>query len=371
MRKDALLAFLMNQTDFFDPENVSEVFTARYLAQRFNMQRNTASHYLNQLVAQGVLCKINTRPVYFLHKQAFSQQFFTLSRNEYASVAELLAHGEQECAPDDHFSLLIGHNESLKRPIEQLKTALFYPDGGLPLLMTGESGTGKSYLAQLMHEYAIAQALLSPDAPFISFNCAQYASNPELLAANLFGYVKGAFTGAQSDRPGAFEAADGGMLFLDEVHRLSAEGQEKLFTLADCGEIYRVGDTAQGASGFGTFGICDDRRDTQYLSDDIFAAHPDSGQPAGSPAPQPPGKRGADLTVFLDGGEKTLGHAYPQTAFVADPQSVCLSRQRRRTEKCGEVCGGDGMGEKAWAGNRYRVAARFAGCHAVGIAVTK
>lgn len=230
MRKDALLAFLMNQTDFFDPENVSEVFTARYLAQRFNMQRNTASHYLNQLVAQGVLCKINTRPVYFLHKQAFSQQFFTLSRNEYASVAELLAHGEQECAPDNHFSLLIGHNESLKRPIEQLKTALFYPDGGLPLLMTGESGTGKSYLAQLMHEYAIAQALLSPDAPFISFNCAQYASNPELLAANLFGYVKGAFTGAQSDRPGAFEAADGGMLFLDEVHRLSAEGQEKLFT---------------------------------------------------------------------------------------------------------------------------------------------
>ncbi|MDI8746271.1 sigma 54-interacting transcriptional regulator, partial [Salmonella enterica subsp. enterica serovar Montevideo] len=44
--------------------------------------------------------------------------------------------------------------DCLKRPIEQLKTALFYPDGGLPLLMTGESGTGKSYLAQLMHEYA-------------------------------------------------------------------------------------------------------------------------------------------------------------------------------------------------------------------------
>ncbi|VEA13892.1 transcriptional regulator [Salmonella enterica subsp. enterica] len=101
---------------FFDPENVSEVFTARYLAQRFNMQRNTASHYLNQLVAQGVLCKINTRPVYFLHKQAFSQQFFTLSRNEYASVAELLAHGEQESAPDDHFSLLIGHNERPEAP---------------------------------------------------------------------------------------------------------------------------------------------------------------------------------------------------------------------------------------------------------------
>lgn len=87
--------------------------------------------------------------------------------------------------------------------------------------------------------------LLAPDAPFVSFNCAQYASNPELLAANLFGYVKGAFTGAQSDKAGAFEAANGGMLFLDEVHRTDAQGQEKLFT----GWIVRDlpgGETAQG-----------------------------------------------------------------------------------------------------------------------------
>jgi transcriptional regulator with AAA-type ATPase domain len=76
MRKTELLAFLQNQTDFFDPDNLSEVFTASYLARRFAMQRNTASHYLNQLVAQDVLVKINTRPVYFLHKAAFCQQFF-------------------------------------------------------------------------------------------------------------------------------------------------------------------------------------------------------------------------------------------------------------------------------------------------------
>jgi sigma-54 dependent transcriptional regulator of gfr operon len=93
-------------------------------------------------------------------------------------------------------------------------------------------------------------SLLSPRAAgarcaFVSFNCAQYASNPELLAANLFGYVKGAFTGAQSDKAGAFEAANGGVLFLDEVHRLDAQGQEKLFTWLDRKEIYRVG-TAQG-----------------------------------------------------------------------------------------------------------------------------
>lgn len=216
MRKTELLAFLQNQTDFFDPDNLSEVFTASWLARRFAMQRNTASHYLNQLVAQDVLVKINTRPVYFLHKKAFCQQFYPLSRSEYASMAELLAESDRQPEQADHFSLLTGHDGSLRKPIEQMKTALFYPNGGLPLLITGDSGTGKSYMAELMHEFAIAQGLLAPDAPFVSFNCAQYASNPELLAANLFGYVKGAFTGAQSDKAGAFEAANGGMLFLDE-----------------------------------------------------------------------------------------------------------------------------------------------------------
>lgn len=246
MRKTELLAFLQNQTDFFDPDNLSEVFTAGYLARRFAMQRNTASHYLNQLVAQDVLVKINTRPVYFLHKAAFCQQFFPLSRSEYASMAELLAESDRQPEQADHFSLLTGHDGSLRKPIEQMKTALFYPNGGLPLLIVGDSGTGKSYMAELMHEFAIAQGLLAPDAPFVCFNCAQYASNPELLAANLFGYVKGAFTGAQGDKAGAFEAANGGVLFLDEVHRLDAQGQEKLFTWLDRKEIYRVGETAQG-----------------------------------------------------------------------------------------------------------------------------
>lgn len=141
MRKEELLTFPGNQTDFFNPQAISEVFTARYLAERFAMQRHTASHYLNQRVTEGALVKINTRTVYFLHKLTFCQHYFPLSRNEYASVADLLAEGEQELPPPDHFSLLIGHDESLKKTIEQMKTALFYPDGGLPLFLV--KGEGK------------------------------------------------------------------------------------------------------------------------------------------------------------------------------------------------------------------------------------
>lgn len=245
MWQHVLLDFLANQTDFFHPDEISEVFTTRYLARRFSMQRNTVSHYLNQLVSRGTLIKITTRPVCFLHKSSFEKQFFSVSRNEFSSISELLNENHQETEQADYFSLLIGHDASLAIAISQLKTALFYPDGGLPLLISGDSGTGKSYMAKLLHHYAVSQGILSAEAPFINFNCAQYASNPELLAANLFGYVKGAFTGANSDKSGAFAAAHGGMLFLDEVHRLQADGQEKLFTYLDKGEIYRLGDSKQ------------------------------------------------------------------------------------------------------------------------------
>ena len=70
-------------------------------------------------------------------------------------------------------------------------------------------------------------------------NCAQYVNNIELLSSNLFGYVKGAFTGAYATTKGLLEAADGGMLFLDEVHRLNSESQEKLFVFLDQGYIFK------------------------------------------------------------------------------------------------------------------------------------
>ena len=60
-------------------------------------------------------------------------------------------------------------------------------------------------------------------------NCSEYANNPELLTANLFGHTKGAFTGADKDRAGLLTIANGGVLFLDEVHCLNSECQEKLF----------------------------------------------------------------------------------------------------------------------------------------------
>ena len=60
--------------------------------------------------------------------------------------------------------------------------------------------------------------IFSEKAKFVHVNCSEYANNPELITANLFGYKRGAFTGADNDNPGLIKVADGGMLFLDEVH---------------------------------------------------------------------------------------------------------------------------------------------------------
>ncbi|MFR6673907.1 MAG: sigma 54-interacting transcriptional regulator [Enterococcus avium] len=241
--KEELLNYLKNQAAFLDLNELSDLFTASKLAEIFKVKRNTVSQYLNQLTENGELVKINSRPVYYFHKGAFEKQFFALSTNYYESVQAILSEQPMFGKEQDFFSLLIGHDKSLNRVIEQIKAALNYPDGGLPVLINGESGTGKSYLVKLIYHYCIQNELIAEDAPFITLNCAQYANNPELLTSNLFGSIKGAYTGADADRKGAFEAADGGILFLDEVHRLNAEGQEKLFTYLDQGLIYRMGDT--------------------------------------------------------------------------------------------------------------------------------
>lgn len=141
------------------------------------------------------------------------------------------------------FRGIIGSEGSLKVQISQAKAAILYPPNGLHTLLLGPSGVGKSHIAEAMYDFALKSGNFNESAPFVVFNCADYADNPQLLLAQLFGYNKGAFTGAEASKAGIVEKADGGILFLDEVHRLPSEGQEILFYLLDKGSFRRMGET--------------------------------------------------------------------------------------------------------------------------------
>ena len=134
--------------------------------------------------------------------------------------------------PENHFGRLLGGTAAMRRVFAAL-ARLAPLDVGL--LVTGETGTGKDLAAQAVHD-------ASPRAakPFVI--CDLGAIPASLIEAELFGAVRGAYTGADRDRPGVFEQADGGTLFLDEIGELALELQPRLLRLLESSSVKRVGD---------------------------------------------------------------------------------------------------------------------------------
>jgi len=125
--------------------------------------------------------------------------------------------------------------EKLKNQIRQ------YADSPFPALIEGESGSGKEVIASNLHRMSCRK-----DKPWFALNCAAIA--PTLVEPTLFGYSKGAFTGANANKSGYFEDAQEGTLFLDEIGELPLELQAKLLRVLENGEFQRVGETQQRTS---------------------------------------------------------------------------------------------------------------------------
>ena len=148
-----------------------------------------------------------------------------------ASIADAAALAERERASYD-FSRMIGESPELQAALQRAARIIPRPDA--TVLITGETGTGKELLAQAIHYNSPRAA-----RPIVEVNCTALPAT--LLEAELFGYEKGAFTGATAAKPGLFEAAHGGTLFLDEIGDLTVDLQAKLLRALESRQVRRLG----------------------------------------------------------------------------------------------------------------------------------
>jgi len=155
------------------------------------------------------------------------------SRRSEALAARLgRLRGTQESRPARKSDrALVGRNPSFLQAIEAVRKAA---PASTTILIRGPSGSGKEELAAQAHELSMRS-----NQPFLAVNCASLPEN--LVESELFGADKGAFTGADKDRPGAFVQADGGTIFLDEIGDLPLSAQAKILRVIESGEVVRVG----------------------------------------------------------------------------------------------------------------------------------
>jgi len=149
------------------------------------------------------------------------------------SVSELMSAAQIPITTRPRFGALYGQSDVMRKLFAKLERVSLSDTN---VLIEGESGTGKEIVAS-----EIVKRGPRKDAPFVVVDCSAMAAN--LIESTLFGHARGAFTGADRERVGAFEAADGGTVFLDEIGELPLDMQPKLLRALEAGEVCRLGET--------------------------------------------------------------------------------------------------------------------------------
>lgn len=204
--KEIVYDFILNYFASNISDEVQGISTS-LLSEELHMQRTNLSALLNALVKEKRIDKINGRPV-----------LFRLVNMPNANSKE------QSC-----FKKLRGHEGSLKNAVQLAKAAILYPQHNLHTLIQGPSGSGKSYFASLMYEFAMENNIIKNDAPYIKFNCRLYEDCETELCFDLFGNEK-------ENTQCALKQAFGGVLFIDHIDVLNARARDTLFCILEKGK---------------------------------------------------------------------------------------------------------------------------------------
>ena len=212
--RDRILEHLEALTSTVSLDDLARLSTSD-IAETLLVSRSLASQYLNDLVRAGLVVKVAGRPVRYFHRRAFQKRFqVKLAASEYASLADLV----QATGIADHrdFARAVGFDLSLSSVVEQCKAAVQYPPFGLPILLSGGVGVGKSFLSRLVYEYGKNQGLLSRDSSYVRIDC---AGVPDATS----------FNGLLDE---SIQKSRGGVVFINGIEALTASAMERCLATA-------------------------------------------------------------------------------------------------------------------------------------------
>ncbi len=214
--KEEVVQYVIECTKRIQINSDLSPFTTNTVADAIKISRNLASFYLNDLAKENILLKVGGRPVYFLHKKTLERKFhLQLENSEIDFLEDLWGLLEKKRGKDSaSISATLGYC------INQCKSAVKYPGGGVPVLIWGEAGTGKTYLAEYLYHFLIENQNIEKNAPCKVFECSEAEQENARDVYKIFG-----MTGKTK---GLLQEANDGVLIINNIEYLSRTGQEYL-----------------------------------------------------------------------------------------------------------------------------------------------